>query len=159
MAHLVERRLVAQGRLSYVLDGDNLRTGLNADLGFSAADRKENVRRIGAVARLMNDAGFVVLVPVISPFAAGRLAIRQSHAEMAADFAEIFVDTSLEVCEQRDTKGLYAKARAGEIRDFTGIGSPYEAPVDPELRIDTSTMTEGEAADVVFDLIWTRSAV
>ncbi len=131
----VERLLVSSGRPAYLLDGDNLRQGLNGDLGFSADDRTENVRRVGEVARLFADAGVVALVPVISPYVADRDRVREIHALAGVPFAEIFVDTPIEVCEQRDPKGLYAKARAGEITGFTGIDDPYEAPPAPELRL------------------------
>lgn len=128
-----ERMLVTRGRPAYVLDGDNLRLGLNGDLGFTARDRAENVRRVGHVARLLADAGVVALVPLISPYRADRDLVRALHAEAALPFFEVFVDTPLELCEQRDPKGLYAKARAGEITGFTGIDDPYEAPEAPEL--------------------------
>ena len=135
VATAVERLLVAQGRVAYLLDGDNLRHGLNADLGFGAADRTENVRRVGEVARLFADAGVVALVPLISPYRADRDRARAAHAAAEVPFGEVFVDTPIELCEQRDPKGLYAKARAGEIRGFTGIDDPYEAPSSPELRL------------------------
>ena len=128
-----ERLLVESGRPAYVLDGDNIRHGLNADLGFSDDDRRENVRRVGEVARLMADAGIVALVPVISPFVAVRDAVRAAHEGAGIPFFEVFVDTPLELCEQRDPKGLYAKARRGELPGFTGIDSPYEPPAAPEL--------------------------
>lgn len=128
-----ERLLVAAGRPAYVLDGDNVRHGLNGDLGFSAADRAENVRRVGHVARLFADAGVVALVPLISPYRADRDLVRRLHAEAGLPFLEVFVDTPIEVCEQRDPKGLYRKARAGEIKGFTGVDDPYEPPTAPEL--------------------------
>ena len=128
-----EERLVGAGRPAYVLDGDNIRHGLNGDLGFSAEDRAENVRRVGHVACLMADAGLVALVPLVSPYRADRDAVRQLHAAAGLPFIEVFVDTPIELCEQRDPKGLYAKARAGELRGFTGIDDPYEAPERPEL--------------------------
>jgi bifunctional enzyme CysN/CysC len=131
----VERLLVAEGRPAYILDGDNLRHGLNADLGFSPADRTENIRRIGEVARLMADAGVVALVPVISPYRADRDRARGIHDDAEVPFLEVFVDTPLDVCESRDPKGLYAKARAGEITGFTGVDAPYEAPAAPDLRL------------------------
>jgi bifunctional enzyme CysN/CysC len=131
----VERALVAAGRAAYLLDGDNVRHGLNADLGFSAADRTENIRRIGEVARLFADAGVVALVPVISPYRADRDRARTIHEAVGLPFVEVYVDTPIEVCEARDPKGLYAKARAGEIRGFTGIDDPYEAPEHPHLRL------------------------
>jgi bifunctional enzyme CysN/CysC len=133
VAAACEARLVAFERPAYVLDGDNIRHGLNSDLGFSAADRAENVRRVGHVARLMADAGVVVLVPLISPYRADRDQVRRLHAEAGLPFVEVFVDTPIELCEQRDPKGLYAKARAGEITGFTGVDDPYEPPDHPEL--------------------------
>jgi bifunctional enzyme CysN/CysC len=133
VAAACEARLVAFERPAYVLDGDNVRHGLNADLGFSAEDRAENVRRVGHVARLMADAGIVVLVPLISPYRADRDQVRALHAEAGLPFHEVFVDTPIELCEQRDPKGLYAKARAGELTGFTGIDDPYEAPLAAEL--------------------------
>jgi bifunctional enzyme CysN/CysC len=135
VAVAVERLLVAEGRAAYLLDGDNLRHGLNGDLGFSAADREENVRRAAEVARLFADAGVVALVPLISPYRAGRDRARAAHAVAGLPFAEVFVDTPLELCEQRDPKGLYAKARAGELTGMTGIDAPYEPPLDPDLRL------------------------
>jgi bifunctional enzyme CysN/CysC len=129
----VERLLVEAGRPAYVLDGDNLRHGLNRDLGFGDDDRAENVRRVGEVARLLADAGVVALVPVISPFRAGREAVRAAHAAAGVPFVEVFVDTPLAECERRDPKGLYARARAGELAGMTGIDSPYEPPERPEL--------------------------
>ncbi|HEY2332235.1 MAG TPA: adenylyl-sulfate kinase [Acidimicrobiales bacterium] len=129
----VERLLVEAGRPAYVLDGDNLRHGLNRDLGFSDADREENVRRVGEVARLLADAGVVALVPVISPFRAGREAVRVAHAAAGVPFLEVFVDTPLAECERRDPKGLYARARAGALSGMTGIDSPYEPPPSPDL--------------------------
>jgi bifunctional enzyme CysN/CysC len=135
VAVAVEGLLVASGRPAYRLDGDNLRHGLNADLGFSATDRDENVRRAGEVAVLLADAGVVALVPLISPYRAGRDRARAAHEAAGIAFVEVFVDTPIELCEQRDPKGLYAKARAGEITGFTGIDDPYEAPVAPELRL------------------------
>ncbi|MGH9234561.1 MAG: adenylyl-sulfate kinase [Acidimicrobiales bacterium] len=131
----VERALVARGRPAYLLDGDNVRHGLNADLGFSAADRTENIRRIGEVARLFADAGVVALVPVISPYRSDRDRARAIHEAVGLRFVEVFVDTPLAVCEQRDPKGLYAKARAGQITGFTGVDDPYEAPEHPDLRL------------------------
>lgn len=129
----LERLLVGSGRVAYRLDGDNLRHGLNADLGFSAEDRDENVRRAGEVARLFADAGVVAIVPLISPYRAGRDRARAVHEAAGVGFLEVFVDTPIELCEQRDPKGLYAKARAGEITGFTGIDDPYESPVSPDL--------------------------
>ena len=129
----LERLLIEAGRPAYRLDGDNLRHGLNADLGFTAADRDENVRRAGEVALLLADAGVVAVVPLISPYREGRDRARARHQELGVPFVEVFVDTPIELCEQRDPKGLYAKARAGEITGFTGVDDPYEAPQTPEL--------------------------
>lgn len=139
IASALEEALVAAGRAAYRLDGDNIRHGLNADLGFSAEDRAENVRRVGEVARLFADAGVVAIVPVISPYRSDRQQVRQIHDAADVPYIEVFVDTPLAVCEQRDPKGLYAKARAGEISGFTGIDDPYEEPLAPELRLDTTT--------------------
>ncbi|UJR80019.1 adenylyl-sulfate kinase [Sandaracinus amylolyticus] len=138
----VERALVERGVGAYVLDGDNVRMGLNADLGFGAKDREENIRRIGEVAKLMTDAGLVVLTAFISPFRADRARVRSIVP--AGQFFEVHVATSIEECERRDPKGLYAKARRGEIRDFTGIDSPYEPPDAPELVVGH----DGVGADV-----------
>ncbi len=147
IANLVEKRLHAEGIHTYLLDGDNVRHGLNKDLGFSEADRHENIRRVAEVSRLMVDAGLVVLTSFISPFRAERAMARALLEE--GEFVEVHVDTPLDVAEQRDTKGLYAKARRGELPDFTGIDSPYEAPETPEIRVDTTSMTPEEAADKV----------
>jgi bifunctional enzyme CysN/CysC len=135
LADAVAARLLDEGRPAYVLDGDNLRHGLNADLGFSAADRAENVRRVGEVARLLADAGLVVLAPVISPYRADRDRARAIHEDTGLRFVEVFVDTPLELCEERDPKGLYAKARAGELTGMTGIDDPYEPPLTPDVTI------------------------
>ncbi len=140
LAHRVERRLLERGVFAYVLDGDNVRHGLNADLGFSAADRAENIRRVGHVARLFTDAGAIVIAAFISPYRRDRAQVRALFDE--GDFVEVHVAADLATCEARDPKGLYARARAGEIPEFTGISAPYEAPDAPELRLDTS------AADV-----------
>jgi bifunctional enzyme CysN/CysC len=129
----LERRIIASGKPAYLLDGDNLRHGLNADLGFSAADRAENVRRVGEIAKLFADAGVVAIVAAISPYRADRERIRAIHDQDGLRFVEVFVDTPLDVCETRDPKGLYARARAGEITGFTGVDDPYEAPDSPEL--------------------------
>ena len=146
----VERLLLEQGRAVYLLDGDNLRFGLNGDLGFTAHDRHENVRRVSEVARLFADAGLVALVPLISPYRADRDAARARHAAADLPFAEVFVDTPIEICEQRDPKGLYAKARAGELKGFTGIDDPYEAPDEPELRL---TPDHGDAAAMAASVV------
>jgi len=147
LAYLAEELLVTSGRAAYVLDGDNLRHGLNSDLGFAPEDRAENVRRVGEVARLMADAGLVVVVPVISPFAADRKMVREAHQQAGLGFVEVFVDAPLVLCEERDPKGLYARARAGEISNMTGIDSRYEPPEDPDLRLDTEAFSPGELAE------------
>ena len=136
LAFAVEEALVARGVAAYVLDGDNVRFGLNRDLGFSAEDRTENVRRIGEVCHLFQDAGLVVLSAFISPYRADRDAVRALHPE--GSFVEVFVDTPLEICEARDVKGLYARARTGEIPEFSGISAPYEAPDAPDITVDAT---------------------
>jgi len=151
IANLVEKKLYALGRHSYQLDGDNVRHGLNKDLGFTDADRIENIRRVGEVAKLMTDAGLIVLTAFISPFRAERDMIRAMLPE--GDFVEIFVDTPLEVAEARDIKGLYKKARAGEIRNFTGISSPYERPERADIRVDTTLETPEAAAERIVEHI------
>ncbi len=152
VAMACERLLLEQGQAAYVLDGDNLRTGLNGDLGFDAASRNENVRRAGEVALLFADAGVVAIVPLISPYRADRDRVRHRHEELGLRFVEVFVDTPLELCEQRDPKGLYAKARAGEITGFTGIDDPYEAPLDPDIVLKPGP-TPGAAAAIVAELL------
>ena len=149
IANLVEKKLAALGRHTFLLDGDNLRHGLNRDLGFTEADRIENIRRVGEVARLMADAGLIVLTAFISPFRAERDMVRAMIAP--GEFIEIFVDTPLAEAEKRDIKGLYAKARAGELKNFTGIDSPYEVPDGPEILIDTTRMSSEEAADLIVE--------
>ena len=152
IANIVEKKLAARGRHTFLLDGDNVRHGLNRDLGFTEADRIENIRRVGEVARLMADAGLIVLTAFISPFRAEREIVRKMLPE--GEFIEVFVDTPLADAERRDPKGLYAKARAGEIKNFTGIDSPYEVPEDAEIVIDTLSMSAEDAADlIVADLI------
>jgi len=149
----VERLLVEAGRPAYVLDGDNLRHGLNADLGFSDDDRAENVRRVSEVARLLADAGVVALVPVISPFRVGRARARELHEAAGLPFVEVFVDTPIEICEARDPKGLYRRARAGELAGFTGIDSPYEAPEAPDLVLRPDDGDPAAQAARVVDLL------
>jgi bifunctional enzyme CysN/CysC len=145
IANEVEKRLNLMNRHTFLLDGDNIRHGLNRDLGFTEADRIENIRRVGEVAKLMADAGLIVLTAFISPFRAERDMVRKMLPE--GEFVEIFVDTPLAIAEQRDVKGLYRKARAGALKNFTGIDSPYEAPVEPEITVNTSAMTAQEAAE------------
>jgi bifunctional enzyme CysN/CysC len=147
IANLVEKRLLANGRHTYILDGDNVRHGLNKDLGFTDADRVENIRRVAEVARLMVDAGLIVLVSFISPFRAERRMARELMGD--GEFVEVFVDTPLAVAESRDVKGLYKKARAGQLKNFTGIDSPYEAPEHAEIRVDTTATSPEEAAELI----------
>lgn len=147
IANLVEKKLVRMNRHTFLLDGDNVRHGLNKDLGFTDADRVENIRRVGEVAKLMTDAGLIVVTAFISPFRSERAMVRQMMKP--GEFVEIFIDTKLEEAEKRDVKGLYKKARSGELKNFTGIDSPYEAPEDPEIHIDTANMTAEEAADMI----------
>ena len=154
IANLVERKLHAQRQHTYLLDGDNVRHGLNHDLGFTEADRVENIRRVAEVAKLMADAGLIVLTAFISPFEAERQTARSKMAE--GEFIEVYVDTPLEIAEQRDTKGLYKKARRGELKNFTGISSPYEPPTNPEAWVNTATMTADEAADAVIGILRKR---
>ena len=156
IANLVEKKLHADGRHTYLLDGDNVRHGLNRDLGFTDADRVENIRRVAEVARLMADAGLIVLTSFISPFRAERRMARDLMPE--GEFFEVFVDAPLAVAEERDVKGLYKKARSGQLKNFTGIDSPYEAPEAPEIRIDTTAMTPEEAAQAVCQAL-TRAGV
>jgi bifunctional enzyme CysN/CysC len=139
--------LHVRGRHTFVLDGDNVRLGLNRDLGFTAADRVENIRRAGEAAKLMMDAGLIVLTAFISPFRAERAMVRELVPD--GDFIEIFVDTPLAEAERRDVKGLYKKARAGKLANFTGVDSPYEAPELPEIRIDTMSMDPEAAAELI----------
>ncbi|MBH9538492.1 sulfate adenylyltransferase subunit CysN [Novosphingopyxis sp. YJ-S2-01] len=151
IANLVEQRLAARGHHSFLLDGDNVRHGLNKDLGFTDADRIENIRRVGEVSRLMTDAGLIVLTAFISPFRAERELVRSMMEP--GEFVEIFVDTPLEVAEERDVKGLYKKARSGKLANFTGIDSPYERPENPEIHIDTTKISPEDAADLIVDRV------
>ncbi len=157
LAHAVEEQLHQLGCRTYVLDGDNVRHGLCGDLGFSAADRTENIRRIGEVAKLMVEAGTIVLTAFISPFRADRERVRGLMAH--GDFLEIYCLCPLEVCETRDVKGLYKKARAGEVKEFTGISSPYEEPQSPELRVDTAILSLEQSVEVVLELLRERGVV
>jgi bifunctional enzyme CysN/CysC len=151
IANLVQKRLFALGRHSFILDGDNVRHGLTKDLGFTDADRVENIRRVGEVAKLLTDAGLIVLTAFISPFRAERRMVREMLPK--GEFIEVFVDTPLTLAEARDVKGLYRKARAGELANFTGIDSPYEPPTAPEIRIDTTAMSPEEAAELIVSKI------
>jgi adenylyl-sulfate kinase len=153
IAHRCEMAVIESGRPAYTLDGDNIRHGLNAGLGFSATDRTENVRRVGEVARLMADAGIVVFAPLISPYIDGRMAVKYQHCNADIAFYEVHIATPLEVCEERDTKGFYAMARTGEITDFTGISAPYETPEHPDLTIDTTTVDLDTSVTQILALI------
>jgi bifunctional enzyme CysN/CysC len=154
LANVLERRLVSMGRHTILLDADNIRKGLNRDLGFSETDRIENIRRIGEVAKLMTDAGLLVITAFISPFQVDRDMVRALLP--AGKFLEVYLSTPLEVCEARDPKGLYRKVRQGGIPNFTGISSPYEEPLQPELRINTATLPVNECADFIMDLLAQR---
>ena len=148
LANALEQRLREQGRATCVLDGDDLRTGLCRDLGFSEADRIENIRRVAEVAKLMVDAGLTVVVALVSPFCAQRRMAKQLLSD--GEFVEVFVDTPLEECERRDPKGMYAKARRGDLKDFTGIDSRYERPEQPDVRVDTVAMSvDASVAEVL----------
>ncbi|HAT40250.1 MAG TPA: adenylyl-sulfate kinase [Rheinheimera sp.] len=157
VAGALEQALLARGAHTYLLDGDNVRHGLCAGLGFSEADRNENLRRVGAVAGLMVDAGLIVLSAFVSPLRSQRDAIRQSLPD--GRFIEIFVSTSLDVCEQRDVKGLYQKARRGEIANFTGISDPYEAPARPELTLDTGVLSLEQSVAQCLQLLEQRGII
>ncbi len=147
IANLVEKKLHAMGKHTYTLDGDNVRHGLNKDLGFTDADRVENIRRVGETAKLFVDAGIITLVSFISPFKSERQFARNLVED--GEFIEVFIDTPIEVCEQRDVKGLYKKAREGKIANFTGIDSPYEAPENAEITVNTSDQTAEQAAEII----------
>lgn len=151
IANMVEKKLLARGRHSYLLDGDNVRHGLNKDLGFTDADRVENIRRVAETAKLMLDAGLIVITSFISPFRAERDMARTLFSN--GEFVEVFVEASLDVCEQRDPKGLYRKARNGEIKNFTGLDSPYEPPAEPDLVLDTVELSVEQAADTIIDFL------
>ena len=157
LAHAVEEELFRNGYLTYVLDGDNIRHGLNKNLGFSPEDRAENIRRIGEVAKLFADAGVIAMTAFISPYRADRDKARALLPE--GEFIEVFVKVPLDVAEQRDPKGLYKKARAGEIKEFTGISAPYEEPLNPELIIDTSQHDLEESARLVIDYLKTHQII
>jgi bifunctional enzyme CysN/CysC len=157
IANLLEKKLHASGRHTYILDGDNVRHGLNRDLGFTDEDRVENIRRVAEVARLMVDAGLIVLVSFISPFRAERRMAREIVAE--GEFIEVFVDTPFEVCAARDPKGLYAKALSGEIKNFTGIDSPYEQPQNADVRLETTGKTPEEMVDTLERWLHDRNIV
>ena len=151
LSNAVEKKMHKAGYLTFSLDGDNIRLGINKDLGFAEEDRQENIRRIAEIAKLMNDAGVITLTSFISPY----LRDRENARKIIGDesFVEVYVSTPIEECEKRDVKGLYKKARSGQIPDFTGISSPYEEPLSPEIAIDTSNMSVDEAADIILEKI------
>ena len=157
IAFTLEHVLVQRGRMTYVLDGDNVRHGLNKNLGFSAEDRAENIRRVGEVAKLFTDAGVITLTSFISPYRADRDAVRANLGE--GSFVEVFVDTPISVCEERDPKGLYKKARAGEIKGFTGIDDPYEAPHNPELVLNAAELSPQQAAQKLLEYLETNNYI
>lgn len=153
IAVALEQALFNAGKLSYRLDGDNVRLGINKNLGFSEQDRKENIRRIGEIAKLFGDAGTIALSSFISPYKADRDEVRELHESADLKFVEVFVDCSLAVAEERDPKGLYKKARTGEIKNFTGIDDPYEAPANPEIHLKTDEMTLEQEVAIVIDYL------
>jgi len=157
LARALEEQLVARGVLAYVLDGDNVRHGLCADLGFSPEERIENIRRVGEVAKLLNDAGVVVLTAFISPYRADRARVRALLEP--GQFVEVFVDAPLEVCERRDPKGLYRQARSGALPEFTGVSAPYEPPLEPELRVDTAARPLADGVREVLSLLESRGLI
>ena len=157
IANELEKKLITLGTRTYILDGDNVRMGLCKDLGFSEEDRGENIRRIGEVSKLFVDAGCIVLSAFVSPYIKDRDAVRELVEE--GEFVEVFVDAPLEVCEERDVKGLYKKAREGIIKGFTGIDDPYEAPLNPEITIDTSKLSLDEGVNVIFDYLEKRGVL
>ncbi len=159
IAVALEQALYNMGKLSYRLDGDNVRLGINKNLGFSEEDRKENIRRIGEVAKLFGDAGTISLSSFISPYKNDRDEVRALHAAANIAFIEVHVDCSLEEAERRDPKGLYKKARAGEIKNFTGIDDPYEAPTDPEIHLHTDQMTLEEEVQIILDYLHDNSVI
>ncbi|MCX2780436.1 adenylyl-sulfate kinase [Microbulbifer thermotolerans] len=159
IAVAVEKALAARGVLSYRLDGDNIRLGINSNLGFSAEDRKENIRRVGEISKLFADSGVVVLSSFISPYREDREMVRRMHEEGNLPYLEVFVDCALEEAESRDPKGLYKKARAGEIRGFTGIDDPYEAPLSPELHLRTDRMSLEEEVETVISSLQARGII
>jgi len=159
IAVALEKALHSMGKLSYRLDGDNVRLGINKNLGFSETDRKENIRRIGEVAKLFGDAGTISLSSFISPYRKDRDEVRKLHEAAKLPFVEVFVDCSLSVAEERDPKGLYKKARAGEIKNFTGIDDPYESPIQPEIHLRSDQMTLEEEVTLVIDYLISHSII
>ncbi|MEW6323925.1 MAG: adenylyl-sulfate kinase [Nitrospirota bacterium] len=152
----LERALIRRGRLAYVLDGDNIRHGLNRDLGFSHDEREENIRRIGEVARLFADVGLITITSFISPYRSHRDQARAVHQVAKLDFFEVFIDAPLAVCEARDPKGLYKKARAGQLKGMTGVDDPYEPPVHPELIVKTSELSPQQGVELIIELLQRR---
>lgn len=159
VAVALEKELAMRGRLSYRLDGDNIRLGINSNLGFSAADRTENIRRIGEIAKLFVDTGVITLTSFISPYRADRDLVRALHDKSGMPFLEVYVDCPLEEAEKRDPKGLYKKARAGQIKNFTGIDDPYEAPLQPELVLRTAEMTLEQEVAALIDALSARGVL
>lgn len=159
VAFTLEHQLMELGHLAYVLDGDNIRHGLNKNLGFSAEDRVENIRRIGEVAKLFADTAIISITSFISPYRADRAIARTIHEAGGLDFLEIFMSTSIDICEQRDPKGLYKKARAGQLKHFTGIDDPYEAPEAAEIILDTSQFTPPECAQLIISELQQRGII
>jgi adenylylsulfate kinase len=159
VAVALEKTLHAMGKLSYRLDGDNVRMGINKNLGFSAEDRTENIRRIGEIAKLFVDAGVIALSSFVSPYRADRDLVRKLHDDGGMDFIEVYIDVPLEEAEKRDPKGLYKKARAGEIKNFTGISDPYEAPLSPELVLHSHQMSLQQEVDALLGLLKDRGIV
>lgn len=156
VAVALEKELTARGHLTYRLDGDNIRLGINKNLGFSAEDRAENIRRIGEIAKLFVDTGVITLSSFVSPYRVDRDMVRKLHDDDGMQFIEVFVDVPLEIAEERDPKGLYKKARAGEIKNFTGIDDPYEAPLNPEVVLNSHEMTLEQEVDVLIKLLEER---
>jgi adenylylsulfate kinase len=159
VAVALEKALMEQGHLCYRLDGDNIRLGINKNLGFSAEDRAENIRRIGEIAKLFVDTGVIALSSFVSPYRVDRDGVRALHKEGGMDFIEVFVDVPLEVAEERDPKGLYKKARAGEIKNFTGIDDPYEAPTEPEIVLNSHEMSLEEEVEVLLAALKERGII
>ena len=153
VAVALEHALIQRGHLAYRLDGDNVRHGLNANLGFSAQDRQENIRRIGEVAKLFADAGVITISSFISPYQSDRDQVRKIHEDAGLKFLEVFINTPIEICESRDPKGLYKKARAGEIKGFTGIDDPYETPVQPEIDLKTADQSPEQSASKLIEAL------
>jgi adenylylsulfate kinase len=158
-AFTLEHALVQRGHLAYVLDGDNIRHGLNKNLGFSAADREENIRRIGEVARLFADCAVITMTSFISPYRKDRDTVRALHVAAKLPFIEVFVNTPIDTCEQRDPKGLYKKARAGQLKGFTGIDDPYEAPTNPEVTLDATSTSPQQGVVVLIDYLETQGII